>query len=650
MATDSEGLYASLKAVVSAVRSNSNLQAMLHENRAYQTLAVLLEDKANLLNSHILHMVFSMAGTLDTAREIAMIPNSQAFEDLLCDLDVWAKAPEEQHKLLYEHFYELMTDHQRENLAIVRRSPLLSRLLFTLFDRPHLLWSTNDIVFNLISAVVQPQCDNRSMLKLGQAIAATLPTAADDLAQESQLPFHIAELHNTLLANRKTDEGKPSALYMVYIRNRLLNMVANFLSHSSPALNQHMTDQIARVLGFDWIYCLLSPGVHSGTVFLALRILLAMLAHQHLLAKFREGTSNGGWLADADSVVRNRAAVVLGFFRFCTWWSATCLYGHVGCACWAACKGSSICENFNVEQIWTHVFGLSLNSSVYEAIRSADFCYDALVPLLAMVRACIYSGSETIEDWTVEYPSAVIQMITFLYQNSPNFYAMAHSEEFVLAMFSSLIQDTSATATRSESTDRSTVGSPDIEKVQRVLALPSVRGVLDFMKKLFCDDFQVAPGGRVESLLDVITESVSENGYARKFQVVMLTALIHGIFDHLISTDLLVSSSLPSNVPPQPLSQVGINISYVALRSVDCLWNGLLVGEALNLLQLLYSIYGIASRKENKEINLDSLTSSIMRCVFVYPESAYRKCKSANVSVGHIVFCGNEALYILVVK
>uniref|UniRef100_A0A1I7XKI0 Anaphase-promoting complex subunit 1 n=1 Tax=Heterorhabditis bacteriophora TaxID=37862 RepID=A0A1I7XKI0_HETBA len=110
MATDSEGLYASLKAVVSAVRSNSNLQTTLHTSRAYQTLAVLLEDKASLLNSHIMHMVFSMVGTLDTTREIATIPNAQAFEDLLCDLDVWNKAPEEQHRLLYEHFYELITE------------------------------------------------------------------------------------------------------------------------------------------------------------------------------------------------------------------------------------------------------------------------------------------------------------------------------------------------------------------------------------------------------------------------------------------------------------------------------------------------------------------------------------------------------------
>ncbi|KAK6060487.1 hypothetical protein COOONC_01852 [Cooperia oncophora] len=771
MATDSEGLYASLKAVVSAVRSNSNLQATLHANRAYQTLAVLLEDKANLLNSHIMHMIFSMAGTLDTAREIATIPNAQAFEDLLCDLDIWANAPEEQHRMLYEHFYELITDHERENLAIVRRSPLLSRLLFTMFDRPHLLWSTNEIVFNLLSAIVQPQCDNRSMLKLG----------VEDLALESMFSFHISEMQNQLLANQKPDEEKPSVLYLVYVRNRLLNMIANFLSHSSPPLNQHMSEQIVRVLGFDWIYCLLSPGVHSGTVFLALRILLTLVAHPHLLAKFREGTASGGWLTDADSVVRNRAAVVLGFsvsahggavgskidinpelqncagfaalehlmaahadkthaylamlailvgqpvkeLRFCESFNVDQIWTHVfGLALnrnrllnmianflshsspplnqhmseqivrvlgfdWIYCllspgvhsgtvflalrilltlvahphllakfregtasggwltdadsvvrnraapvKELRFCESFNVDQIWTHVFGLALNSSVYEAIRSAEFCYDALIPLLAMIRASIYSGNESLQGWHIDYPSAVVQMITFLYQNSPNFFSIAHSEEFVLAMFSSLIQDTNAMGVRSEAADKNNAATPELEKVEGVLALPSAKAVLDFMKKLFCDDFQVAPGSRVDSLIDVITENICENGRTRKLQIVALTALIHGIFEHLLSTDLLVSSSLPPNAPPQSLAQVGVNISYMALRAVDCLWNGFIVGEPLRLLQLLYSVYSIASRKENKvsvttlslillvytgtfiqEINLDSLTSSIMRCV-----------------------------------
>ncbi|KAK5981209.1 hypothetical protein GCK32_014053, partial [Trichostrongylus colubriformis] len=334
-------------------------------------------------------------------------------------------------------------------------------------------------------------------------------------------------MQNQLLANQKPDEEKPSALYLVYVRNRLLNMIANFLSHSSPSLNQHMSEQIVRVLGFDWTYCLLSPGVHSGTVFLALRILLTLVSHPQLLAKFREGSASGGWLTDADSVVRNRAAVVLGF-------SVSVHGGAVGskidinpelqnCAGFAALehlmaahadkphaylamlailvgqpvKDLRFCENFNVDQIWTHVFGLALNSSVYEAIRSAEFCYDALIPLLAMVRSCIYSGNETLQGWHIDYPSAVVQMITFLYQNSPNFFAIAHSEEFVLAMFSSLIQDTNAMGVKSETADKNVVGTPELEKMQEVLALPSARAVLDFMKKLFCDDFQVASGSRV---------------------------------------------------------------------------------------------------------------------------------------------------------
>lgn len=70
-----------------------------------------------------------------------------------------------------------------------------------------------------------------------------------------------------------------------------------------------MSEQLVSVLGFDWLLAFLAPRIHSGTVFLGLRLLLSLLVHPQLLHKFREGSANGGWLADADSVVRNRAAV-----------------------------------------------------------------------------------------------------------------------------------------------------------------------------------------------------------------------------------------------------------------------------------------------------------------------------------------------------
>lgn len=56
-----------------------------------------------------------------------------------------------------------------------------------------------------------------------------------------------------------------------------------------------------------------APGIHSGTLFLALKILIGITKYSTLLEKFKKGSCNGGWLTDADSVIRNRAAVLLGF-------------------------------------------------------------------------------------------------------------------------------------------------------------------------------------------------------------------------------------------------------------------------------------------------------------------------------------------------
>jgi len=71
-------------------------------------------------------------------------------------------------------------------------------------------------------------------------------------------------------------------------------------------------EQVAKVLGFDWILALLSPRCHAATVWAALKILLALTGHPSLMQKFKEGSGNGGWLKEAESVVQNRAGVVLG--------------------------------------------------------------------------------------------------------------------------------------------------------------------------------------------------------------------------------------------------------------------------------------------------------------------------------------------------
>lgn len=90
MAQDVESLYAGVKALVCVVRSNKVCQAEMDRKRGYQTLAMLLRRKRILLNSHILHLAFSLVGTVDSGRESSAIPNRTAFQvgNILCSLYV----------------------------------------------------------------------------------------------------------------------------------------------------------------------------------------------------------------------------------------------------------------------------------------------------------------------------------------------------------------------------------------------------------------------------------------------------------------------------------------------------------------------------------------------------------------------------------
>lgn len=72
-----------------------------------------------------------------------------------------------------------------------------------------------------------------------------------------------------------------------------------------------MCEEVCKILGFDWVLLFLQPGLHSTTIVWGLRILVAVCSVQPLLQKFKEGTSNGGWLRHTD---HNKMATALGNF------------------------------------------------------------------------------------------------------------------------------------------------------------------------------------------------------------------------------------------------------------------------------------------------------------------------------------------------
>lgn len=80
MAQDVESLYAGVKALTCVVRSNRAAQSEMDRKRSYQTLAMFFKKKRNLLNSHILHLTFSLVGTVNSGQESSAIPNITAFQ------------------------------------------------------------------------------------------------------------------------------------------------------------------------------------------------------------------------------------------------------------------------------------------------------------------------------------------------------------------------------------------------------------------------------------------------------------------------------------------------------------------------------------------------------------------------------------------
>uniref|UniRef100_A0A0N5AD46 BEACH-type PH domain-containing protein n=1 Tax=Syphacia muris TaxID=451379 RepID=A0A0N5AD46_9BILA len=627
MSTNAQELYASLKALIAAVKTNRVIAWQLESTRSYQTLAMLLEEKSDMLNSHILHLVLSLVGTLDTRRDTSVIPNMQVFEDLLCDLDVWKDANYELNRLLYEHFYELITDQGGENLKLIRHSLLPARLIARLFDTPNLIFNVNDVVFNLIAAIIQPPTESNCLLKLGQMLAATLPETDED-----HYPVSIRELQDKLFEGG-TKEELDKRLYFLYVRNRILNIIMNAIIHSSPANNLQFCKEIVKQLGFDWLLAFFLPGVHCGTVVLALKILLRLLQHESLLAKFREGTTNGGWLTDADSVVRNRSAVVLGF-------SVATHGGTVGAhidinpelsefngflalshllsshyeksECYLAMVailfGQPITDmvfpdDFSLDMVWTKVFGLSPSSSVSEAISNVQFCLDALIPLLSMVRTSLHLAEKD-SSKAVLYAFTVIQMLAFLYQNSKDVFALAHSDEFVTVLFNVLLQPNVALTNDYEKT-------PSTENLW-------FRNVLELLKRILCDDISCNHSGKPDVLLDALIEGVPECGIDRRMSSSVLTEVLILCMDHMIATDVFIGipRSLSSNTSEtaQPLSSITANFSYFSSRIVDCLWNGIYVGEPTRVLDFLFRGIALAKRYEVRGSS-DTLMVSLDRAI-----------------------------------
>ncbi|KAJ7327170.1 hypothetical protein JRQ81_016929 [Phrynocephalus forsythii] len=479
MASDVEGLYAAVKALVCVVKSNPLASKEMERIKGYQLLAMLLKKKRSLLNSHILHLTFSLVGTVDSGHETSIIPNSTAFQDLLCDFEVWLHAPYELHLSLFEHFIELLTESSEaaKNAKLMRELQLIPKLLLTLRDMS-LSQPTIAAISNVLSYLLQGFPSSIDLLRFGQFISSTLPTFA--VCEK----FVVMEMNNEEKLDTGTEEdfGGLVSANLILLRNRLLDILLKLMytSKEKTSVNLPACEELVRTLGFDWIMLFMEEHLHPTTVTAAMRILVVTLSNPTILIKFKEGLTGGGWLEQTDSVLTNKIGTVLGFnvgrsaggrstvreinrdachfLGFPVLQSFLPKHTNVPAlyfllmALFLQQPVTELPENlqvsapvianrcnqggqFDLDSIWTFIFGVPASSGTVVA-SIHNVCTEAAFLLLGMLRTMLNSPWQSEEEgsWLREYPVTLMQFFRYLYHNVPDLASMWMSPEFLCAL------------------------------------------------------------------------------------------------------------------------------------------------------------------------------------------------------------------------
>ncbi|XP_024116879.2 WD repeat and FYVE domain-containing protein 3 [Oryzias melastigma] len=590
MASDVEGLYAAVKALVCVVKSNPLASKEMERIKGYQLLAMLLKKKRSLLNSHILHLTFSLVGTVDSGHETSIIPNSMAFQDLLCDFEVWLHAPYELHLSLFEHFIELLTESSEaaKNCRLLREFQLVPKLLLTLRDTS-LSQPTVAAISNVLSLLLQGFPNPYDLLRFGQFLSSTLPTFA--VCEK----FVVMEINNEekIDAGNDDDFGGLLSASLILLRNRLLDNLLRllFITKEKCTVNAQACEELVKTLGFDWLLMFMEEHLHSSTVTVALWILVVLLSNQSILNRFKEGLSGGGWLDHTDAVLTNKIGTVLGFNVGRSAGGRSTLREINRDACHfpgfpvlqtLLPKHTNVPElyfllmalflqqpvnmlpdslQFDLDSLWTFIFGIPASSgTVVGSIHSV--CTEAAFLLLAMLRSMLNLPWQSEEEgsWLREYPVTLMQFFRYLYHNVPDLSPMWHSPEFLCALaaavfpfnirpYSEMVSDLDDEAGSPTEEFKAFAGDSGMNRSQSeycnvgsktsLTNHPAKKYVFDFMRVLIMDNLCTTPASKQTPIVDLLLEASPERS-TRTQQKEFQSNILDGVMEHLLAADVLL--------------------------------------------------------------------------------------------------------------
>uniref|UniRef100_A0A673H369 WD repeat and FYVE domain-containing protein 3-like n=1 Tax=Sinocyclocheilus rhinocerous TaxID=307959 RepID=A0A673H369_9TELE len=665
MASDVEGLYAAVKALVCVVKSNPLASKEMERIKGYQLLAMLLKKKRPLLNSHILHLTFSLVGTVDSGHETSIIPNSTAFQDLLCDFEVWLHAPYELHLSLFEHFIELLTESSEaaKNAKLLREFQLIPKLLLTLRDQS-LSQPTIAAIGNVLSLLLQGFPNSYDLLRFGQFISSTLPTFA--VCEK----FVIMENTNEEKIDRGADDefGGLLSSNLILLRNRLLDILLKLLfsCKEKNIVNAQACEELVRTLGFDWLLMFMEEHIHSSTVTAALLILVVLMSNQSILSRFKEGLSGGGWLDHTDSVLTNKIGTVLGFNvgRSAGGRSTvreinrdachfpgfpvlqTLLPKHTNVPeiyfmLMALFLQQPITElpdslQFDLDSIWTFIFGVPASSAtVVGSIH--NMCTEAAFLLLAMLRSMLNLPWQSEEEgsWLREYPITLMQFFRYLYHNIPDLAPMWHSPDFLCTLaatvfpfnirpYSEMVSDLDDEASSPTEEFKAFVTDTGMNRSQSeycnvgnktyLTNHPAKKYVFDFMRVLIMDNLCMTPASKQTPIIDLLLEAAPERS-TRTQQKEFQSYILDSVMEQLLAADVLLGEEASLPITTGGSYQILVNnVFYFTQRVVDKLWQGMFNKESKLVVEFIVQLI-TQSKRRSQGLSLDSIYHCLNRTI-----------------------------------
>nr|XP_015201808.1 PREDICTED: WD repeat- and FYVE domain-containing protein 4 isoform X1 [Lepisosteus oculatus] len=624
MASDDSSMYAAVKVLLSVLSTSSSFEKEMIRVQGYRLLAFLLKMKCRLISRRVFQLVLSIVGTMELGCGSVSVQNLCAFEGILCDFEVWQKAPENLDLAVLKHFVDILKSSSGDpwNAEVMHRLHVMKKLLFLLND-PSVTCEKVAVICAIMTGLLKGYFHIKDVCRLGLFLVHTLlPPTLNENVIFSDFVFDVS----------------PQALGQtpartIWIRNQLLELLFDLIC-SDSALSSKNQEEIFTALGPDWFLLFIQGKIHSTSVLLGVRLLTGFLSNQNILMKFRDGEAPG---VLAESMM-GECRIPMDNLKMRSWSFERTNAASPGFDLLQRLLGNHI----NIPQVYFLLAALFLQKTGCEVptgqmdldvglqglIDSLDenqdiqLCADVAILLLELVKIILSKPITSAEDsWEINYPGSIMQFFCLVHSMFPRSPLWA-SPDFLHALAGAVFPPDSHEACVAASPQDSAVLSEAGAAQEEVLprdSHPARKQVCDFMRILLMDSLINIPAKRqlhpFVLLLEFSTEKASHD-QKQSFQtevLVFLMDIVHMTFQeegqatHVSRDDNKIATL------------VG-NVAFFSKKLVEKLYTGMLAVEPEKILLFITEQIVVVMEKAqaHREKTVSVLYNSLNRAILYF--------------------------------